>query len=418
VSAIAPKTLFARLVLGLIVVSLCAVAATSGFLYLRYRSINRVLRERTLQSQAAEIARLVHETAPGRQVVLPRSLASDLKDEKAIFAVVLAAGGLLASSADVKGELTSLRSSKAKFFEMPAMDGGTPLYGISLPVPETSPRIWVQLAARNTEVLSDSVIEEFLVDIGWIWVPFLLSLLAINVGIARIGLRPLRHAATLAETLGPGTVSQRLPEAGLPTEVLALVRAVNQALDRLEEGYRAQRRFVAEAAHELRTPVAVLKAQLALSSPDSVERLTKDVRVMERLVNQLLEDAQLDALPDSELEVINLADVGADVVTFLAPMAVSRGRELALQVNGPAYVRAGYDFLFRAIRNVVENAVEHTPAGSTVTVTVDPRARGGAGLGLSIVSRTVNSYGGAIIVDENPGGGAVFTLSFPPPFKT
>jgi signal transduction histidine kinase len=305
----------------------------------------------------------------------------------------------------------------------------------------------VQLAARNTEVLSDSVIEEFLVDIGWIWVPFLLSLLAINVGIARIGLRPLRHAATLAETLGPGTVSQRLPEAGLPTEVLALVRAVNQALDRLEEGYRAQRRFVAEAAHELRTPVAVLKAQLALSSPDSVERLTKDVRVMERLVNQLLEDAQLDALPDSELEVINLADVGADVVTFLAPMAVSRGRELALQVNGPAYVRAGYDFLFRAIRNVVENAVEHTPAGSTVTVTVDPparltvsdrgegvslelreriferfwqgkRARGGAGLGLSIVSRTVNSYGGAIIVDENPGGGAVFTLSFPPPFKT
>jgi signal transduction histidine kinase len=237
----------------------------------------------------------------------------------------------------------------------------------------------------------------------------------------------------------------------MPREVLPLVRAVNQALDRLEAGYEAQRGFIADAAHELRTPLAVLDAHLALIGTPGAP-IREDVAGMVRLVDQLLDLARLDALRIAPDDMVDLARLAVEVSAHLAPLALGQGR--LIEVVGddrPLPVRGAHDPLFRALRNLVENAVCHAPAGSTVSVELAVSATGepvlrvidrgpgippdlrahvferfwqggrdradgskGAGLGLSIVARTMAAHGGSVSVEDTPGGGASFTLHFPP----
>jgi signal transduction histidine kinase len=303
----------------------------------------------------------------------------------------------------------------------------------------------VQVAFVAGNIVFDSVLQEFLLDIAWIWIPFVLCLLAVNLAVARIGLRPLRSAARQAAAIGPDNFSARLPEDGMPSEVLALVRAVNRALDRLEAEFGAQRAFVADAAHELRTPVAVLKAHVGiLPQFAGIGALHEEVNALERLVNQLLDSARLDSLKVGPDDKADLNTIAADVAAYLAPLAIQRNRTIEVVSKGdPVYIRGAADFLFRALRNLVENAINHTPKGTAVKIIVDdpPAVRvvdqgpgvppsereaifkrfwqgrrdrgGGAGLGMDIAARTVVAHGGSISVEDATEGGAVFFMRFP-----
>jgi signal transduction histidine kinase len=307
------------------------------------------------------------------------------------------------------------------------------------------------VASGEEELHIEWLLEEFVEHFGWIWLPFALVLILVNLVIIHRGLRPLRRASARAAAIGPDSVSERLPEQGMPREVLPLVRAVNQALDRLEAGYEAQRGFIADAAHELRTPLAVLDAHLALIGTPGAP-IREDVAGMVRLVDQLLDLARLDALRIAPDDMVDLARLAVEVSAHLAPLALGQGR--LIEVVGddrPLPVRGAHDPLFRALRNLVENAVCHAPAGSTVSVELAVSATGepvlrvidrgpgippdmhahvferfwqggrdradgskGAGLGLSIVARTMAAHGGSVSVEDTPGGGASFTLHFPP----
>ena len=115
----------------------------------------------------------------------------------------------------------------------------------------------------HRDVLIDDIVADFFTRVGWITAPILLLLLVIDVAIFRRALQPDRRRLDAS----PSGSARRAPicacpKTAMPREVLPLVRAVNQALDRLEEGFRGQREFTADAAHELRTPLAILRTQI------------------------------------------------------------------------------------------------------------------------------------------------------------
>jgi signal transduction histidine kinase len=245
------------------------------------------------------------------------------------------------------------------------------------------------------------------------------------------------------ERIGPGSVAIRLTEGKLPGDVLVLVKAVNHALDRLQSGFRSLEEFVADVAHELRTPLAVIRAQLAVSATPLARVLEQDFFKMERLVQQLLDRMRLNGIRFEADEVLELGEVAREVAGFLAPLAIAKGRSIeVLGGETPVQIVGARDYVFRALRNLVENGIEYTPPDSTVSVIVNdvpsiavrdrgpgfpaamlaaqgrPREQfrsgrqGGVGLGLSIVQRTMIAHKGELEI-ANYSEGAVVTMRFP-----
>jgi signal transduction histidine kinase len=324
---------------------------------------------------------------------------------------------------------------------------GVHIFGISVPVEIGGDRYWMQVAQdmAHRDVLIDDIVADFFMRVGWVTAPILLVLLAIDVVIIRRAMRPVVAASARAERIGPQRTDLRLPEVGMPQEVLPLVHAVNQALDRLEEGFRVQREFTADAAHELRTPLTILRTQIDMIADRELSRsLRNDVVAMSRLVNQLLEMAELDTFEIGAEETADLVAVSRDVAAFLAPLALAENKGLEVTgAPGPVLVQGNADMLARAVRNLVENALAHTPPDTTVEVLVAPRGavsvsdrgpgvpvadreqifrrfwrrdrrrQGSAELGLSIVARIADLHGATVSVSDRAGGGATFMIGFP-----
>ncbi len=134
----------------------------------------------------------------------------------------------------------------------------------------------------------------------------------------------------------------RLPTGEIPSEVRPLVSAVNQGLDRLEEGFRTQRDFTADAAHELRTPLTILRTRIdLLEDPAMRQALRQNVDGMAHIVGQLLDIAELDALVVEPDEKADLQSVTAEVAEFVAPLALAQGKDVALSgATEPVWVKA------------------------------------------------------------------------------
>lgn len=265
----------------------------------------------------------------------------------------------------------------------------------------------------------------------------------------RMSLAVLSETSARAASIDPATADIRLPTDGLPREIAPLVNAVNGALDRLEAGFSAERRFTADAAHQLRTPLSVLKARIdklaAAPAADDLEALKGDVDRMARVVGQLLAVARLE-MPQPELRIVVMNDLIKDIVGALAPLAMAKRQELAATLpRHEIRLRADYALLAEAVRNLVENAVVHCPPGTEIEVVLEDEGairvvdngpgipdddkeriferffRGsratspanGAGLGLSIVRGIARRYGGSVAVKDTPGGGTTFALSLP-----
>jgi len=436
--------LFGRLMLGMVIVSILAIFVTAIFLYVRFDAINTRFREGTLHSFAMSVAKDVRVVGGVVSAPIRQSTVVRIRQEGGHFIVIGPSGVRLAGSADTLEAFAPTEDVDERYFELPKGNAPDALYGISLRLNEASPPAYVQVAFPSSDVVFDSVLEEFMQDIAWLWIPFMLLMLGTNLLVARIALRPLADTVEQAEAIQPGGVLVTLSEKGLPEDVLALVRAVNQALGRLREGYMAQEEFVGDMAHELRTPLAVMKAQLAAIDAPHARRIECEVDAMARLVEQLLDRVRLGRFRIEPRDVVDLRACAQETCAFLAPRIIARGRLIeVIAGDTPVRVAGGRDDLFRALRNLVENALEHTPENGLISVEVtdapailvhdsgpgfprdvlDPenRRRGlvrstrrdGVGLGLSIVERTMLVHGGHLRLTNAEGGGGCAAMLFP-----
>ncbi|XVQ07224.1 sensor histidine kinase [Spirillospora sp. CA-255316] len=277
-------------------------------------------------------------------------------------------------------------------------------------------------------------------------------------GVLTVGLRPLRNVAGTATAIAEGDLSQRITVTPRHSEIGEVGRALNQAFDARQRSEERLRRFVADASHELRTPLTAIRgwAQLHLhglaQEPEQVERamarIDAEAARMHTMVDDLLLLARLDQGRPLATTPVDLGRLAADAVADLRTVALNR--PITLDAPDGVFADGDEDRLLQVLQNLLNNALQHTPAATPISVTVralpgdqvaltisdrgpgmDPQTAariferfyradnsrnldtGGAGLGLSIVKSIVETHGGTATVRTSPGQGSTFTIALP-----
>jgi len=405
----------------------------------------------SLEELAGKVAERLSFDSRGRPgaIALPdeRQWVYDALPGDIDFRVVDAAGAPVSASSRPGRPLLppELRFDPTATPEIFQIDG-KPVHIVSVPVRHAGELFYVQAACS-----------ERLASLVWrtVWAPtrlgYLLTVLIsmpVLIGLmlltVRKLLRPLDDASAAAARIGPRNLAARLPAEAVPNEVLPLVGALNLALDRLETGYRAQQEFLAAAAHELKTPLALLRGEIEMEGTADRATLLNDIDVMARQVHQLLHLAEVSETQNYSMRSIAVAGVAADVVSFLSRLAERNAVGLSLRISSaPASWIADKSALFTLLKNLVENAIQHSPAGTIVIVAIDAaglsvtddgagiapedmphlfkrfwrgsQARGGgAGLGLAICNEIAAAHGWHLCA-VNVSRGAHFRLDIGAP---
>lgn len=259
--------------------------------------------------------------------------------------------------------------------------------------------------------------------------------------------RSLAGLVSTADQAGRIDIDNRavqLETAQVPTEIAPMVHAFNNALSRLDEGYDQRNRFLTDAAHELRTPIAILRtrAELLQEDPQSA-RLRKDIERLSHLTQQLL-DRQVLEHGTGTREVVDLVALAKTLAADFAPLAFEAGYELAFEANAtrPVPVSIHVQQIEQAVANLLRNAVEHGGNRGMIPVLVDARGgieihdegpgipvdecervfepfyrlrprSSGAGLGLNLAREIARLHGGRIDILYGSWSGARIRLQLP-----
>ena len=268
-------------------------------------------------------------------------------------------------------------------------------------------------------------------------------------------LKPLHTFAARVEQVQPNNLAEmKLDEEVLP-EFRQFSRSFNQMLDRLNEGFTAQRQFTGNAAHELRTPLALMQAQLELfaaehpevqpETADFLQLLREQTERMTQMTKTLLEMSELRTVPCTDR--IELAPMAEEVLADLAPLAEKNG--ITLQCDGNGEMTGSDTLIYRLLFNLTENAIRYNLPDGTVRISIaqeegktvlrvadtgrgipeqyresifqpffrveQSRSReyGGVGLGLSLVWEIAALHGGEVTAEQNAAGGTTMTVRFP-----
>lgn len=310
----------------------------------------------------------------------------------------------------------------------------------------------------------EGTLNQLLLLEGLVGVAVLVATGVLALLIIRIGLRPLRRMAGVAQDIAAGDLTRRVEPATQDTEIGRLGIALNGMLSQIEAAFGERtrseqrlRRFIADASHELRTPLTSVRGYAemlrrgAQESPEDASvarrRIEEESVRMSLMVDDMLVLARLGQGRPLERAPVDLQSIARDAVADAHAVAPQR----SITLDAPAsVVIAGDDTRLRqAVGNLMRNALVHTPSSSPIEVALEThdgvatmsvvdhgpglkpddagrvfepfyradasrsRDSGGAGLGLSIVSAVVDAHGGSVKVSETPGGGATFEVELP-----
>jgi signal transduction histidine kinase len=445
-----PQTLRVRLVVaaGGSILAALALFGVATVLVVRHElrsSLDSALRQRAEQVAQLAVSAPAVLTSPG-------ALESPVSGHDIVVEVIDARGRIVARSLTLGARLLpsedslarAARVSGATGFENVELDGRL-LRLFAAPIPLSGPAGGgaVLVASDTTDIARTTDHLAFVVVLIGTGVALLAALVA--AGLTRRGLLPLRRLALAAgEIERTADVSRRLPEGGPADEVGQLTGVLNRMLVSLEAARAGERRFLADASHELRTPVTTLLGNVEYAarhgaSAEVLEDLVRDARRLARLVDDLLVLERAGSAGSAGLSVGEVVDV-ADVVR--AVVTGHDGRVVASPLPDAVFVRGDAGELTRALGNLVENALVHGPDEGSVSVSVvsaddrvlltvrdmgpgpdpsevdrlferfwrgpDASARPGSGLGLSIVAAIAERHGGSVRVQ-----GSAFTIDLP-----
>jgi len=399
-----------------------------------------------------------HERPPG-------SAPPSLVRLDRLVQIVNARGEVLARSANLGDAslpappalLAELASDGHEVFETLPNFGDEPLRMVSLPAVANGKPIIVQVAGSLDDV--HNVQESATILFGIMAAALLAAVGAAGVVLTRRTFRGINDVVKQARLIGDANLGERLPHPGAADEIGQLVDTLNAMLDRLEQAFDQQRRFTADASHELRSPLSRLRTEIevTLRRPresqeyqDTLHSCLDEVGRLTRLIEELLMLARFDAgqdRPTSEAPALNA--LIAETLLRVAPAARERQIDFVVHDDAAANARVAHASVSLVLANLVDNALKFSPPGGKITVDCatdsqdallkvadegpgipqdelpylfDRFFRGagaraseseGVGLGLALSQSIIHAQGGHIEAANAPGGGAVFTVRIP-----
>ena len=295
-----------------------------------------------------------------------------------------------------EGRLT-LRSANAP--SLPMIDAGAGRFRSGFSTVRIGGAPWRVFAAHGGErdvqvyvgeqiASRDSILRAVLRSTLWpMFVALPLLALAVWWAVHR-GALPLRRLGRTLARREPQALSPVVLD-GAPSEMTPMLDALNGLFRRIGELMESERRFTADAAHELRTPIAAIRAQAQVALGEADDALRRDAlrKTLEgcdratRLVTQLLTLARLEAVAAPPQTQVDLAAVARRVLADLAPAAIAKGQTIGIDAPRPALVAGDETLLEVLVRNLVDNAVRYSPAGAHIEVSVNESA---SGVGLAV----------------------------------